>query len=77
MHVGYSWKVSGNVTKATFVSNHSKRNSQYGFRKGQSSLGAVEDVVSIFYAVQQGNHYTRRIVLLATLDIKNAFNSAN
>jgi hypothetical protein len=49
---------------------------QYGFRKGRSTIGAVKDVVRAFQVAQQGNHYSRKIVLLATLDVRNAFNSA-
>ncbi|KAJ8975986.1 hypothetical protein NQ317_016232 [Molorchus minor] len=49
---------------------------QYGFRKGRSTVGAIGEVVSAVEAAQRGNHYSRRIVLLATLDVRNAFNSA-
>lgn len=49
---------------------------QYGFRPGRSTIGAIKDVVETFEATQQGNHFSRKVVLLATLDVKNAFNSA-
>lgn len=49
---------------------------QYGFRKGRSTIGAVKEVIEAFDMAQHGNHYSRKIVLLATLDVKNAFNSA-
>lgn len=49
---------------------------QYGFRKGRSTVNAIEEVVSTFNKAQQGNHYSRKIMLLVTLDVKNAFNSA-
>lgn len=48
---------------------------QYGFRKGRSTLGAIGEVVRAAKSVDQRNHYSREIVLLATLDVRNAFNS--
>lgn len=51
-------------------------NRQYGFRPGRSTLGALDEVVQSVYAAQTGNHHSRRIVLIVTLDVKNAFNSA-
>jgi len=49
---------------------------QYGFRPGKSTIGAIEDVIEGVKMAQTGNHFSRRIVLLATLDVRNAFNSA-
>lgn len=48
---------------------------QYGFRPRKSTIGAIKDVVDIFTAAQHKNHHSRPLVLLATLDVKNAFNS--
>lgn len=48
---------------------------QYGFRPGKSTIGAIKDVVDVVLAAQEKNHYSRPVVLLATLDVKNAFNS--
>lgn len=48
---------------------------QFGFRKGRSSIDAVQEVIKIFEAAQEKNHYSRKIVVLITFDIKNAFNS--
>lgn len=49
---------------------------QYGFRRGLSTVHAIREIVETVNQAQQGNHATRKIVLLATLDVKNAFNSA-
>lgn len=49
---------------------------QHGFRKGHSTIGAVEEVVRAAQVTHQGNHYSRKVVVLATLDVRNAFNSA-
>lgn len=48
---------------------------QHGFRPGKSTIGAIKDVVDVFSAAQQRNSYSKPVVLLATLDVKNAFNS--
>lgn len=49
---------------------------QYGFRRGKSTVDAVVDVLKSVENAQRGNQYSKRIVLMATLDVKNAFNSA-
>jgi len=48
---------------------------QHGFRTGHSTLGAIHDVIDTVANAQRGNHFSRKIVLLATLDVRNAFNS--
>ncbi|XP_054280004.1 uncharacterized protein LOC128998059 [Macrosteles quadrilineatus] len=49
---------------------------QYGFRKGRSTIDAISEVHRAVERAESYNHYSRRIVLLVTLDVKNAFNSA-
>lgn len=49
---------------------------QYGFRRGRSTVDAVRQVVETAWAAEQGNHHSRKICTLVTLDVKNAFNSA-
>lgn len=48
---------------------------QYGFRPGKSTLGAIEDVIASVKQTRCETNFLRRVVLLATLDIRNAFNS--
>lgn len=48
---------------------------QHGFRPKRSTISAINDVVRAAEATQTGPHSTRPVVLLATLDVKNAFNS--
>ncbi|CAH2092422.1 unnamed protein product [Euphydryas editha] len=53
--------------------------SQYGFRKGRSTLDAIDLVVSTAKEAIAGTRWkggTKKYCLVATLDIKNAFNSA-
>lgn len=49
--------------------------SQYGFRKGKSTADAIKQVIETAQRAEMGNHRSRNIVLLVTLDVKNAFNS--
>lgn len=49
---------------------------QYGFRKGRSTIGAIGKVVDAFKRTELQCHLARSVVLVALLDIQNAFNSA-
>nr|AMS38369.1 hypothetical protein [Bactrocera tryoni] len=49
---------------------------QHGFRPGRSTIGAIKCVIESVEAAQRRWHKYKRIVLLATLDVRNAFNSA-
>lgn len=49
---------------------------QHGFRKGHSTIGAIGEVVEAVHKAEEACHQARPIVLLVTLDVKNAFNSA-
>ena len=49
---------------------------QHGFRPGRSTLGAIRCITESVEAAQRRCHKYKRIVLLATLDVRNAFNSA-
>lgn len=48
---------------------------QYGFRAGLSTIDAIKEVTEAVRRAEDHNHFSRRIVLLVTLDVKNAFNS--
>lgn len=48
---------------------------QYGFRPGKSTLDAIGSVVECVERAQDRRYYPKRIVVLATLDVRNAFNS--
>lgn len=49
---------------------------QYGLWKERLTVLVVWEIVETVHSVQNGNHFSRQIVLLATLDVRNAFNSA-
>lgn len=49
---------------------------QYGFRTGRSTIDAIQEVIDAVKNAENHNHHSRRIVLLVTLDVKNAFNCA-
>ena len=48
---------------------------QYGFRRGNSTIDAISSIVRVIENGQTGNYYSRKITILVTLDVKNAFNS--
>lgn len=48
---------------------------QHGFRKGHSTINAVKQVVTAVHQARNFSYQARPIVLLVTLDVKNAFNS--
>ncbi|XP_074105524.1 uncharacterized protein LOC141531532 [Cotesia typhae] len=50
---------------------------QHGFRKGRSTVGAIEKVINTAKQAWSSSLKAREICLLLTLDVKNAFNSAN
>jgi len=49
---------------------------QHGFRSGHSTIDAIQEVVEAVRRAKDYSHWTRRVVLLVTLDVRNAFNSA-
>ena len=49
---------------------------QHGFREGHSTIDDIRRVVDTVTDERQMRHAVRKDVLLATLDVKNAFNSA-
>ncbi|XP_046417448.1 uncharacterized protein LOC124178256 [Neodiprion fabricii] len=49
---------------------------QFGFRRGRSTIGAIQEVVDSFRSTDRHCHSARPVALLMTLDVKNAFNSA-
>ena len=48
---------------------------QYGFRAGRSMIEAINAVFINVKAVQGESHFSIEIVLLATIDVRNAFKS--
>lgn len=48
---------------------------QHGFRKGHSTIGAIREVTEAALGVKRICYGARPLVLLATLDVRNAFNS--
>lgn len=49
---------------------------QHGFRKGHSTIKAISEVIGAVSMAETACHQARPLVLLVTLDVKNAFNSA-
>ncbi|OQR69323.1 RNA-directed DNA polymerase from mobile element jockey-like, partial [Tropilaelaps mercedesae] len=47
------------------------------FRKGQSAIKALQNVLNLAHAGTLKSRKTRHFVLLILLDVRNAFNTAN
>jgi len=67
--------IKGRLTSAVIAAGDLSEK-QHGFRKGRSTIGAVEEVVKAVLATRAICHGARPLVLLVTLDVRNAFNSA-
>lgn len=52
-------------------------NSQYGFREGKSTIDAINEVVTIARNEMAKPYRKRKLCILITVDIQNAFNTAN
>nr|AGO14404.1 hypothetical protein CsmBAC4b19.2 [Cotesia sesamiae] [Cotesia sesamiae Mombasa bracovirus] len=50
---------------------------QHGFRKGRSTIDAIQKVIETAREAWSGSLIARKVCLVLTLDIKNAFNSAS
>lgn len=50
---------------------------QYGFTKGKSTIDAIRAVIEALDKIKQTSYTHRKFVLLITVDIQKAFNTAN
>lgn len=50
---------------------------QYGFRKGKSTVQAIQSVINVALEERRKTLKTRKLCILVTLDVRNAFNSAS
>lgn len=63
------------VKRIQLETDGSLSNQQYGFRKGRSTTHAVKRVLAIAERENKRTLKTRNLVLMITIDVKNAFNS--
>lgn len=49
---------------------------QYGYRKGRSTIDAIKNIVSTVEKIRQRSYQKRKICIMITFDVQNAFNSA-
>ena len=49
---------------------------QFGFRKGRSTIDAIDRVVSVAENTVSGSRCTKRMCAIICLDVRNAFNTA-
>ncbi|CAB0040026.1 unnamed protein product, partial [Trichogramma brassicae] len=72
-------RITSNRLEATTESPGGLSDHHYGFRKGRSTINAVENVIATAREVIAGkrrNRGTKKYCAVGTLDSKNAFNSA-
>lgn len=67
-----SWRLEAFLTSSDGIADN-----QYGFRKKRSTIDAINVVTSIARFAARGAVQHRKLCVLITLDVKNAFNSAN
>lgn len=63
--------------EAYMTEKNSLNNRQFGFRKGMSTVDAISKVMETVEAANTGPLRKRRLCAIVTLDVANAFNSAN
>ena len=49
---------------------------QFGFRKGRSTIDAIDRVVSVVENAVSGSRCTKRMCAIISLNLRNAFNTA-
>lgn len=64
-------KLLEHITKARLVQGLKNSENQYGFRKGRSTVHAIDRLMALWDAAKA----TGKHCLLVTIDVKNAFNS--
>ncbi|CAK9829547.1 hypothetical protein ANTRET_LOCUS6865 [Anthophora retusa] len=50
---------------------------QFGFRRGRSTVDALRMIIETADKAETGNRHSWHVVLVATLDVRNAFNSVS
>ena len=69
-------RVLGSRLDAAILEAGGLSDNQFGFRKGRSTIDAIDRVIAIASDVISGSRYTKRMCAVICLDIRNAFNSA-
>lgn len=73
-------KIIGNRLEKFTEGAHGLSQNQYGFRKARSTVDAIQAVVNIAHKAIAGRRWkngAKQYCAIVTLDVKNAFNSAN
>lgn len=69
-------KLISSRLRGHLTGNFALTKNQYGFRRGRSTLDALDHLKSIVQAATTGHVYHHKLVGMMTLDVRNAFNSA-
>ena len=62
--------------QALLVMENSLSENQFGFRKGRSTVDAIQAVVNIATNARKGTGKRKRFCAFISIDIRNAFNTA-
>lgn len=57
-------------------SSHGLDTKQFGFRKGHSTIDAIQEVIRTVDKASSGPLYSRKLCAVVALDVANAFNTA-
>ena len=81
MSIGYDGEVSGGVDSTTasgslLVRENGLSENQFGFRKGRSTLDAIQAMINIATNARKGTGKRKGFCALISIDIRNAFNTA-
>jgi len=71
----YERIISNRIEEAMAKEKTSLADNQYGFRKGRSTIDAIDKVMNVVEDAGKGTIYQRQLCVLITLDVANAFNS--
>ena len=80
MSIGYDGETSGGNDPTKTTGSHGRENglseNQFGFRKGRSTVDAIQAVVDIATKARRGTGKHKGFCALISIDICNAFNTA-
>lgn len=73
----YKRIISNHIEEAMVKEKIELADNQYGFRKGRSTIDAISKVMEVVVEAGRETIYQRRLCILITLDVANAFKSVS
>ena len=76
MHVVHIGKIFAKLLKSKLLSTGDLLLRQYSFRKEQSKIGVIQEITKAVHRTESHNNiFSQQIMLLVTINMKDAFNS--